>query len=122
MVDLYRRYKPAAVLIDPAGPAGAFLADLADHDIIPELVNARQMAQACGAFHDDVVNDRFRHCDQDSLTRALRVATTRKLNDAWAWDRRESSADISPLVAVTLAVHGFRLWGTGGFEPVVAFL
>jgi hypothetical protein len=31
-------------------------------------------------------------------------ATERPLGDAWAWGRRKSSVDISPLVAATLAV------------------
>jgi hypothetical protein len=40
------------------------------------------------------------------LNDALAGARRRRLGDAWAWDRRDSTVDISPLVAATLARHG----------------
>lgn len=130
LVDLYRRYRPAAILLDPAGPIGAIIADFNEALRIEEgatgfeltMVSAREMAQACGVFHDDVVNDRMRHCGQEALDNALRSAITRPLGDAWAWHRRQSTDDIAPLVASTLAVHGFRAHGLEeAAEPFVAF-
>ncbi len=117
--DLNERYRPAAILIDPAGPAGSIIAELAENDIIPVQLSAREMAQACGVFHDDVVNDRIRHTGQDILGNALRVAVTKKLGDgAWVWHRLESNDNISPLVASTMAVHGYRAYGDSGVaEP-----
>lgn len=109
--QLNERYKPVAVVLDPASQAGSLIAELAEIGIEPILVNNREMGQACGAFHNDVINDQIRHADQDSLTSALRQATTRNLGDAWAWDRRHGHGDICPLVAATLATHGFRLHG-----------
>lgn len=111
LATLQERYRPVAVVLDPSGPAGSLITDLADVGIEPILVNAREMGQACGAFHSDVMNDQLRHTDQDSLNTALAAATTRNLGDAWAWDRRRGHGDICPLVAVTLATHGFRLRG-----------
>jgi hypothetical protein len=131
IVDLNTRYAPAAILLDPAGPAGSLIADLAQHGIEVEQVPAREMAQACGVFHDDVVNrddegnhaPRLRHTGQEVLTKALQVATSRPLGDAWAWNRRQATDDISPLVASTLAVHGFRARGLDEvLEPLFAFL
>lgn len=122
LVDLNRRYKPAAILLDPAGPIGSIIAELVELGIEPVLVTAREMAQACGVFHDDAINDRIRHTGQDVLGAALRAATTRPLGDAWAWHRRDSTDDITPLVASTLAVHGFRAHGMdGAAEPFVMF-
>jgi phage terminase large subunit-like protein len=111
IAQLVERYKPVAVVLDPSGPAGSLLGDLAELEIEPKLVSAREMAQACGAFHNDVINDRLRHTGQETLTSALRQAKTRPLGDAWAWSRRDSRGDISPLVAATLSTHGFRLFG-----------
>jgi phage terminase large subunit-like protein len=123
LVDLNNRYRPAAILLDPSGPIGSIIAELAENGIEPVLVSAREMAQACGVFHDDAVNDRLRHTGQDVLAAALRSATTRPLGDAWVWHRRESTDDISPLVASTLAVHGFRAHGMEqAAEPWVAFM
>jgi hypothetical protein len=42
----------------------------------------------------------------------LKGATQRPLGDRWAWSRKNSSIDISPLVAVTLA-----LWGVARQKP-----
>lgn len=112
LASLKERYRPIAVALDPSGPAGSLIADLADIGIEPILINAREMGQACGAFHNDVMNDQLRHTDQDSLNNAVMAATTRNLGDAWAWDRRRGRGDICPLVAATLATHGFRLHGS----------
>jgi hypothetical protein len=69
------------------------------------------MAHACGALINDLSEDRFRHCDQAALNDAVAQAIPRTRGDAWVWDRRDTSADICPLVAVTAAAHGFRLYG-----------
>jgi hypothetical protein len=42
------------------------------------------------------------------MTAALRGVEIRPLGDAWAWSRKNSNVDISPLVSATLA-----LWGAG---------
>jgi hypothetical protein len=119
---LHRTYSPAAILLDPSGPAGSIATELAEYGIEPVLVTAREMAQACGVLHDDAINDRLRHTGQEVLSNALRIATTRPLGDAWVWHRRDSADDISALVASTLAVHGFRKFGLdGGAEPFVDF-
>lgn len=50
----------------------------------------------------------IRHLDQLPLNLALANAVSRKLGDAYAWGRRASTGDISPLVAVTLARWAYR--------------
>ena len=54
----------------------------------------------------------MRHCAQQPLDDAVREAGTRPLSESWAWDQRASTADITPLIAVTLALHGFRMHGS----------
>jgi hypothetical protein len=49
---------------------------------------------------------RLRHIDQTPLTAAVQGARKRPLLDAWAWNRKDATTDITPLVAVTLAMHG----------------
>lgn len=111
MVELRDRWEPKKVLLDPAGPGGALLADLLTAGVEAAFVSGREMAQACGALLNDLTEDRIRHCDQEALNDAVGQATTRRAADAWAWDRKDTTADISPLVAVTLAAHGVRLYG-----------
>lgn len=110
LLELYATHKPAALVLDPASPAGSWLTDLQEAGIEPVLVNARSMAQACGAFYEAVTESKsLRHLDDPRLNGALAGARKRPLGDAWAWHRRDSATDISPLVAVTLAWHGLAL-------------
>lgn len=110
--ELHRRHSPAAWVLDPASSAGSLLPGLTDAEIEPVLVTGREMAQACGQFYEDVVERRgLRHRDQAELNKALQGAQKRRLSDAWAWDKRSSTDDISPLVAATLAWHGVATHG-----------
>jgi hypothetical protein len=82
-------------------------------------VTARERAQACGSFYDDVIYDRVRHCGQETLTTAIQQATTCPVGDAFAWERKTTGGDIAPLYASTLALHGFRVHGNEEVEPWV---
>lgn len=132
MVELGKKWRPVAVAIDPAGPAGSFIPalELAGFKAKPEsrkdtqleLVHARTLAQACGAWYDDAINSRFRHSDQPHLNAALAGAMRRPLGDSWAWTRKDSAVDISPLVAVTLARHALSLYGSKKTKAVPKFV
>ena len=80
-------------------------------EIIP--CQGADVAGWCGRFWDAVASlDPSKqgevvpiyHLPQPALDLAANVASTRPLGDgAWAWDRRKSLEDISPLVACTMA-------------------
>lgn len=110
--DLIERWKPCAVALDAGGPGGSLVADFDDAGIELVLPKYRDAAAACGALYDSVVRppdapeewtSTLRHRPHPALSAALAGAGKRPLGDAWAWDRRGVSIDISPLVAVTLA-------------------
>jgi phage terminase large subunit-like protein len=104
---LAARHKPCAVVIDGAGPAGSLIAPLEAAGIDIVKPTARETMQACGQFYDSVCDTAdLRHIGQVSLNTALAGASKRPLGDGWAWTRKGLSADISPLVAVTLALWG----------------
>lgn len=118
--ELVDRFSPRRVMVHPGGPAGALLADLAEAGVEAELVGGQEMAQACGALVNDLTEDRIRHCVQDALNDAVAQATARNgVDGTWKWDRRDSTGDICPLVAVTVAAHGFRLFGADAVESAV---
>lgn len=129
IAELVGAYDVCAVVIDPASPAGSLIeplheAGVADRDKDGDghivKITARDLAQASGALFDDidVKADGVRHCGQDNLDDALRDAATRPLADAWAWSRKGSDGDITPVVAVTLAAHGMRAHGAKtGVQP-----
>ena len=53
-----------------------------------------------------------------TLRDAIRGAKSRPLGDQWAWSRKSSSVDISPLVAATLAL-GAAAGVVGNTEVVI---
>lgn len=122
LVELNKQWRPKAIVLDPSGPAGAWLPALekagmqtkseSNPDGVLVLITGREMAQACGGFYTAVTEDsEFRHIGQTPLDDALGGAKTRPLGDAWAWARRHSDINIAPLVAVTLAHYGHALYG-----------
>jgi hypothetical protein len=108
------------VVLDPSSPAGSLITSLEEVGIRVEQVTARQYAQACGAFFDAVDNRELRHLNTPELLAAVRGAVKRPLGEAWAWDRKHSGVDISPLVAATLALREARSSARSA-EPVVVF-
>ena len=70
------------------------------------LFRSKEHAQACGSLYDALVGRKVRHLGTPELTAAVDGAKTRVLGEAWAWSRKSSAIDISPLVAVTLALWG----------------
>lgn len=103
LVELCQRWKPVAVALDAAGPAGSLLADLERAGLPIKLVSTREHGQACGMLWDDVAEKRVVHLGDPVLNAAVHGARRRIVGDAWLWDRKKSDVDISPLVAVTLA-------------------
>jgi hypothetical protein len=67
------------------------------------------VAAAYGQFYDAVMDSQtLRHRRQPELDAALAGAITRDVGDGGrTWGRKASAADISPLVACTLALWGF---------------
>jgi hypothetical protein len=108
LLHLKRTHKPAAVVCDASGPAGSLVPGLEQAGVPVICVTARQHAQACAMFFDAVDQAVFRHLDTQDLANALKGARKRPLGDAWAWNRKDSSVDISPLVALTLSLWGLQ--------------
>jgi hypothetical protein len=99
-------------------PGGLVVADrLAAGTLIEQLravgidvigTGPSDMARACADLVDGVNAATFAHRGQDLLDAALDRAARRPLSDGWAWNRKASGTDVSPLVAVTLAAWGAR--------------
>jgi hypothetical protein len=124
LVSLAERRNPVAVVLNPAGPAGAFeqhlrnrgFVTLADDKPVPYgkrrlvLTTSRAYAQACGDFTNMVTNQGLGHASQAPLDTAVEGARSRPIAQAWGWDALPG-VDICPLVAVTLALHGLVTFG-----------
>lgn len=105
-VALKAKHEGCRFVVDPRSPAGSLIADLVDAGVTPDEVDTQDYARACGTFYDLAVETKLRYrAPQPELDLAVGAASRRSLGDSWAWARR-SPADISPLVAATLAVWG----------------
>ena len=104
---LAKQHHRSIVVCDAYGPAGSLLTELENLGIEVLVTSAGDQAQACGIFYDAVMDSKtLRHLDTPELTAAVDGATTRQLGESWAWSRKKSTVDISPLVAATLALWG----------------
>jgi hypothetical protein len=104
LVELRDRHAPLAIVLDGRGPAASLIHEIEERGVEVDVIGSAEYANACGLFFDTVEQERLRHLGTAEMSAAVRSATKRDLGDAWAWSRKRSSADISPLVASTLAL------------------
>jgi phage terminase large subunit-like protein len=109
VAELFREHSPRKVLVDARGPARELVDDLEQAGVRRLVItNAGEMSQACEFFLRAVNDGRIVHRGTAELMAAIDGARKRTLGDSWAWKRRGSSCDITPLVAVTVAHYGAR--------------
>jgi hypothetical protein len=118
--ELVDKYDTGPVIMDQNSPAAAIIAELQEHEVPFDGINAQEHARACGMFYDAVDQQDIVHIGQSELAAALRGAKRRPLGDSWAWSRKNSTIDICPLVASTLAIFGLGT-ETAGTGPMVAW-
>ena len=125
VLELVERWPACAIVIDGNGPAASLLPGLADAGVKTKAdggllvkTTVQDMAQACGALFDAALTDDVRHLGQSMLDSAIRAARKRDRGDVFTWSR-QSGTDISPLVAVTLALHGYAVHGQVDLDPAL---
>ena len=96
-----------AVVIDARNPAAHTFEALERSGMPVSLTGAQFAAQAAAGALSAVSEAEIAVVSDDALTVAACGAVRRHIADVgWAWDRRpDSGLDISPLVAVSLALH-----------------
>jgi hypothetical protein len=108
--ELLAAHENVGVVADLSGPAGSMLPAMTLQGIEIQSVSANEHAKASGMFYDAAAEqDSLRHLGSRELAAAVAGAKTRPLGEAWAWSRKSSAVDISPLVACTLAFWGAAL-------------
>jgi Phage Terminase len=92
------------VVIDNYGPAANLASDI-DLRIEGRVIEyaTRDMSQACATFYDAIADGTIAIRSSSTLDRAVVAATKRQTGDTWLWARRNAGADISPLIAATIA-------------------
>lgn len=77
-------------------------------DVVVTLASSegRDMAMACGGFFDAVMSRKVRHTDQPQVNVSLSQAGKRPVGSGWAWNKKSTASDITPIVSQTLALWG----------------
>lgn len=104
LLTMQERHNPEVIIADSFGPAGSVVQKVQDAGVDLQLTTTSEYTAACGRLVDCINERQLRHLGTDELRAALKGAKPRAVGDAWAWSRKNSSVDISPLVAATLAL------------------
>lgn len=94
------------VRIQTGSPAASFVDLLAAEGVGVDEVAAADHARAVGQLLDAVDAKTLRHHDDPVLNVAVQGAELRSVGDVELWARRSTSTNVTPLVAVTLALGG----------------
>ena len=105
LAELRERWAPVAVVANETGPARSIVEEMVAAGEPVDPYGAGPFTAACQVLFDLVAEGRLAHRGQVELDEAARAVGRRKLGDSWAFGRASSSADISALVAATLAAH-----------------
>jgi len=99
-----------AVVIDGASTAAELVPVLQEQKVAVTVTGASDMGQACASFYRGATEGWLVHTDQPQMNVALGDARKREIRngDAWAWSKKNSTSDITPLVSATLALWGAR--------------
>lgn len=111
--EMWKNLKPHAVVIDSRQQTLSFIAELEELGVKVISPTTSEYAVACGEFQAGCMprkgeKPKVVHTGQKPLDNAVAGADRRDLADKWAWDKKNSASDISPLVAATLALWGYR--------------
>ena len=103
MVELAARHPVAEFGLDPAGPVGALLPEFEREGLPIHLLDGKDAVRACGALVAGITDKTLSHRGEPELLAAIGGASRRAVGDGWKWSRKDSTVDISPLVAATYA-------------------
>lgn len=106
LTEIAKRQRIRTVVIDAASPAASLIEALKKNHVNVVTTGPRDMAAACGEFYDAVFEQRLAHLNDPRTNSAISMVRKRKLGDAWAWNRQTATSDITPVVAITLALWG----------------
>lgn len=122
MRDLIQRFRPAAIGLDPFGPAGALTPDFEalarDYGVELHTFNGRQRAAADVYLFDLLRDHKHTHSRSIPLDTAVEGAHADSKGDTWFFSRPNSYVDLSPLLAVSMAT--WLAYATETLAPVVS--
>ena len=115
-VDLLASHPERPVWIAAGSAAEVLVADLEARGVTVNVMPKRDYAAACVSTASAIVRRELVHLPQKPLEAAVVAGAKRSADEGlWTWGRVKSSADISPLVAMTVAA-AVVLEGTATYD------
>jgi phage terminase large subunit-like protein len=96
---------------DPNGPIGALTQEFENAGIELEQIDGKDAVRATGAFIRAVTEASFATRGEPEFEAAVTGARLREVGDGHKWSRKDSTVDITPLVAGTYA-----MWLAGALD------
>jgi len=103
VIELCRRLN-VGVSVATNGPGIVHAAAIVAAGVTVVEVGPTDLMRAAAGFVDACANRRLRHRGDPAMLAAITGAATKRAGDLWSWGRASSSADITPLVACSLAL------------------
>lgn len=116
LAELVAAHGAASVAVDPAGPIGSLVPDLEKAQVPLTLVTGSDAVRACGALVRATKDQVFTHRGEPELRAAVAGVRLRAVGDGEKLSRRDSTVNISPLVAAMNA-----LWAAGVADDSVNY-
>ncbi|USC17030.1 hypothetical protein [Rhodococcus sp. 11-3] len=123
-IMIARRVRPIAIVVNKSTQAGVLFEDLereikaANMDRETQVISPlqREYAQGCADFFTGIVPKKGEkanvvHMGQEPLDKAVASTGIKESTDLWMWDDSDTTIDITPLRAATLALWGFKKLG-----------
>jgi hypothetical protein len=101
--ELCERYG-GVVALNSGGPIGSLIPALEDLGVEFVDVRGADYTKACGLFAAAVNGRSLRHRNEPEFAAAILGLKTRRNGDGFSWSRADSSVDITPIVAASVAV------------------
>jgi phage terminase large subunit-like protein len=110
LAELVDRHSPIAVVAIAGSASESLIPKWKREGVRVKLIKFVDYVQACGVFFDWVSQGKLRHLGDDLLAVAIDGAKQSWRSDgaSWYWSRKNSDVDITPLVALTVAVAGLE--------------
>jgi hypothetical protein len=103
LVRLAQRYR-APVVLDRQGPLAGLVLDLGMAGVRVIELGTAEVAAAAARTLDAIADAKLKVRSSSVLDAAAAAVRKRPVGDRWLWSRQASDADVSPFVALSLAV------------------
>ena len=102
-VNLQALHPGTPLVVDERSPAAALIPDLVEAGVVLVKANTAHVTDGCAWMFTAIQDQKVTHADTEDMNRAVAGTKKRAVGDRFAWGRKQSSTDITPFNAATLA-------------------